>query len=71
MESATPGGLKIFRTKIVEKFFFQKPLKMRFTVENADLRGYQNGLPEIFFMKKVSKMRFLIKPRGGKYYGTY
>nr|DAX77673.1 MAG TPA: hypothetical protein [Bacteriophage sp.] len=43
MKSATPGGLKIFSTKIVEKFFFQKPLKTRFSVENADLRGYQNG----------------------------
>nr|DAR63438.1 MAG TPA: hypothetical protein [Caudoviricetes sp.] len=41
MKIATPGGLKIFSTKIVEKFFFQKTLKTRFSVENTDLRGYQ------------------------------
>ena len=35
MESADQGGLKIFSTKIVEKIFFQKPLKMRFPVENS------------------------------------
>nr|DAW94581.1 MAG TPA: hypothetical protein [Bacteriophage sp.] len=43
MKSATPGGLKIFSLYFVEKFFFQKPMKTRFSVENADLRGYQNG----------------------------
>nr|DAT29489.1 MAG TPA: hypothetical protein [Caudoviricetes sp.] len=55
MKSATPGGLKIFSTKIVEKFFFQKPLKTRFSVENADLRGYQKKHIKIFYEKSLKK----------------
>lgn len=53
LKSATPGGLKFFSTKIVEKFFFQKPLKTRFSDENVDPRGYQKKHIKIFYEKSL------------------
>jgi hypothetical protein len=55
LKSATQGGLKIFLLYFDEKFFFQKPLKARFSVENADLRGYQKKHIKIFYEKSLKK----------------
>nr|DAL85660.1 MAG TPA: hypothetical protein [Bacteriophage sp.] len=55
MKSATPGGILKKALYFDEKFFFQKPLKMRFSVENADLRGYQNKHIKIFYEKSLRK----------------
>lgn len=60
--------MNFFELYFEEKFFFQKPLKTRFSVENVDLRGYQKKRIKFFLRKKSQKMRFLIKPRRGKYY---